>query len=393
MVKTKKIIYIGNSGFPLGLAGADRQRQIAKGLIANGCDVTIINRYGLHDIFKQNPVLKRSTFEGIKFIYASGSPFREESFLKRNFLKLRGVLNEIRIILSKKRCNELDAIITSSGNFFDVILHSFLSSLCRVPSVLDNLEHRTSITCGIRKIDGYLYDNYSFKLVDKMICISDYLMDIARTKYPCKPLIKIPVITDYSEFKAGKKSKDDYFLFCGGAVYFEVINFVIDSFDQLQDNSHFLYIVSSGRAENMEKIRKRIGISPKSKRIKLFSGLKRRFLLNLYSGSKALLIPLRNTPQDLARFPHKIGEYCASGKAIISTNMGEVKNYFSNNVNALLAEEYDVKQFAEKMRIVIDNPAFSKELGQRAFKVGYKNFNHLVLGKKIYDFIFSPKPL
>ncbi len=77
----------------------------------------------------------------------------------------------------------------------------------------------------------------------------------------------------------------------------------------------------------------------------------------------ALLIPLRPTFQDKARFPHKIGEYVASGNVVISTNYGEVKYYFKDMENMLIADSYDVNLFAEKMQFVIDNPNVVKQIG------------------------------
>jgi glycosyltransferase involved in cell wall biosynthesis len=100
-----------------------------------------------------------------------------------------------------------------------------------------------------------------------------------------------------------------------------------------------------------------------------------------------LLIPLRNTPQDIARFPHKTGEYCASAKTIVSTNIGELKNYFKDKVNALLAENYDVAEYSTSLSYVIEEPEKCIEIGRKAHEVGKREFDHIALGKKIYDFM------
>ena len=392
MNKNKYILYVGYNSFPIGFAQVERQKLIAKGLISCGCEVTIVNRYGVHDIDKKEKVYGSNTFEGIKYIYASGTPFRNKSFLKRNFLKCKGFLNEIRIVRSKKKNKQLDAIIITTNEFYNVIFYAMLSFLYGVPSVLDNVEHWTSIQRKknfVERIDNYLYDNFACKYVNKIIGISDYLVNIARKKSPRKPVIKIPVIVDFSKFEAGQKSETEFFLYCGSAFYFEVVHFVIDAFERLESNTYLLYIVSNGTLQDMERVKDRINNSTKKNYIQLFTGLEYKRLVELYTISKALLIPLRNTPQDIARFPHKIGEYCAAGKAIISTNIGEIKNYFTDNINALLANEYMENQFSEKMEFVINNIALSEELGQRSYKTGKENFDHLILGKKIYDFIFT----
>ena len=73
----------------------------------------------------------------------------------------------------------------------------------------------------------------------------------------------------------------------------------------------------------------------------MFSNLTNRALNDLYKNAIALLIPLRPTLQDEARFPHKIGEYLASGNPVISTNYGEVKHYFQDGHDMLIASRYD----------------------------------------------------
>ena len=101
----------------------------------------------------------------------------------------------------------------------------------------------------------------------------------------------------------------------------------------------------------------------------------------------ALLIPLRPTFQDIARFPHKIGEYLASGNPVISTNYGEVKYYFRDMDNMLIAENYDVQEFAEKMQYVINNINEVKRIGLNGKELALKQFNYQAQGEVIDKFL------
>ena len=114
-------------------------------------------------------------------------------------------------------------------------------------------------------------------------------------------------------------------------------------------------------------------------------------LAELYVNAVGMLIPLRPTIQDEARFPHKIGEYCASGNPIITTNYGEIKSYFVDGKSALIAEHYDVQEFADKMLYVISNPEKANEIGENGKRVGLINFNYEDCGKKIKKLILSLK--
>ena len=75
---------------------------------------------------------------------------------------------------------------------------------------------------------------------------------------------------------------------------------------------------------------KRINESSKKNNIRLFSNISYDKLISLYKQCTAFVIPLRPNINDVARFPHKISEFCASGKPFISNNYGEVDVYFKD---------------------------------------------------------------
>jgi glycosyltransferase involved in cell wall biosynthesis len=117
-------------------------------------------------------------------------------------------------------------------------------------------------------------------------------------------------------------------MFCGSADFKEIIDFIIGSFALVNNNTSVsLYLVANGSENSMSELKKIIDAQPQRDKIKLFSRLTEKQLFTYYKNAMALLIPLRPTFQDMARFPHKTGEYLASGNPVISTNYGEVKYY------------------------------------------------------------------
>lgn len=383
------IVYVGYPGFPTGHAQVERQKLIAKGLKNCGCDVTVISRYGICTRNEPVPISASGHFEGIGYRYASGIPYRPTNFLKRNFYKTQGLLMELYLVLKYKFSGDLDAVLITTNSFYNVILYSLLAYLCRVPSVLDNVEYCSSIKVNSiwLKLDYKLYDLFAYRLVTKVMCISDFLQNIVREGSPHKPVLKVPTIVDYSKFKQSSHSREAYFLFCGSAVYFEVIDFIIEAFEKLDQDRVKLYLVSNGNQEQMQRIKDRIAQSPQQESIKTYSDLKYKRLIQLYMGSKALLIPLLDRDQDKARFPHKVGEYCASGRVIISTEIGEMATYFKDQESALLAESPDPVFFARKMQFVIDYPERAEELARNSYLIGKLNFDNIRLGEKIFQFL------
>jgi glycosyltransferase involved in cell wall biosynthesis len=150
-----------------------------------------------------------------------------------------------------------------------------------------------------------------------------------------------------------------------------------------------LYLVINGNKNDISEINNYIDTNIKRDKIKIFSRLSEKNLNYYYKNAMALLIPLRPTFQDIARFPHKTGEYLGTGNPVISTNYGEIKYYFKDMENMLLANSYDVKLFADKMQFVIDNPDIVKEIGIKGKNSGLSLFDYKVQAKSINNFINS----
>jgi glycosyltransferase involved in cell wall biosynthesis len=393
------IVYVGYPGFPRGQAQVERQKLIAKGLNNCGCDVTVISRYGIHDEYDTDLPSVSGQFEGIRYRFVSGISYRPDNFLKRNFYKAQGLLKELYLICKYRYSGKLDAILITTNSFYNVVFYSLLAYICKVPSVLDNVEYCSGreVKSLSTKLDYYLYDTYAYRLVSKVICISDFLLDIVREGSPNKPILKVPTIVDYTKFERSYHSEKTYFLFCGSAVYYEIIDFIIEAYEKLGQDRYQLYVVSNGNPEQMQRIKTRIAQSSYHKSINLLSGLSYEHLTQLYIGSKALLIPLLERKQDIARFPHKVGEYCAAGRVIISTKVGEMAAYFRDQENALLAESPDPVSFSRKMQFVIDYPEQAEKIGLNSYLTGKANFDHTRLGEKVYQFLTekenSPTPV
>jgi glycosyltransferase involved in cell wall biosynthesis len=219
--------------------------------------------------------------------------------------------------------------------------------------------------------------------------ISEYLIDFVRRREPELPLLKVPMLTDFQRFDGLKKNAEKkYFLFCGGAAYMEIIEFIMRAFDLLETREDiWLYLVSNGNQRQMHELNKAIARHRRNHLIKVYSRISNEHLTRLYIDSCGLLIPLRPTIQDAARFPHKLGEYFASGNPVVTTNYGEVGKYFEDNDSALIASNYSVEQFAEKMQFILSNPQRAQEIGRKGKAVCFENFNYLDYGPKIRDFI------
>jgi glycosyltransferase involved in cell wall biosynthesis len=148
-------------------------------------------------------------------------------------------------------------------------------------------------------------------------------------------------------------------------------------------------VSSNGRKSDFERLNNKINASPKKKLIVLKRDLPYDELVSLYQNSLALLIPIRPITEDTARFPHKLGEYTASKSLIITTNFGEVRNYFKDLENALISKNYSIEEYSAKIDYAIKQKFFLKEIKENSFETGRLNFDYKISGIKIYNFLYK----
>lgn len=382
------IFILGVNGFPYGSARTEKLKLIGKSLVNENAEVTFIcNSWG---VFKKGELKCHGSHENISYIYTSKTSHRPSSFIGRRIAKLRGNLSEIYFLLTHK-CDSSIVSITS-GMFFLLFKYWIVSRIKGFKIYYPHHEEEEVFLNGnpsiLKRVNLYFFKRFAFNIIDGAFPISKYLEDHIRHKNPSLPLLRIPPLCDFDYFKHannGEKNTENYFLYCGSAAYREVMEFIIESFEITNEKDFYLYIVSSGSIKNIKKLKSKIAHSSKSEKIKFFGFLDYNSLINKYIHANALLIPLRETIQDIARFPHKIGEYTASGNPIITTNNGEIPHYFTHLKDAVIAPVYNTAEYAKCMQYIIDNPESSKQIGMNGYSVGMTYFNYQAYGNKILE--------
>ena len=334
------------------------------------------------------------TYENIRYIYASGSCFRNENFFKRRLNEIKGRINEFLLLRKFKKHEKLDYVILSTRVFSLVLYYRILSKIFGFKTILNHVELYSALNEEklqiSQRFNNKLFDRYAPVLSDGVFPISEFLVQHIKKTSPNIKYLKIPVLTDFKKYDGCEKLQDEkYFLFCGHAGYKEIIEFIINSFSILNNTSVFLYLIVNGSVDEVMEIKIHANKSVQKDKIRIFSKVPEKKLYSYYKSATALLIPLRPTFQDSARFPHKTGEYLASGNPVISTNYGEMKHYFKDGENMLLAESYDKKLFAEKMKFVISHQEEAGIIGRNGQALACKIFSYINMAPRINDFLKS----
>ncbi len=376
-----RAVHAGISGFPFGSAAVNKCLAVYSSVHTMNTDVLIINNRAVHSKSPGISIPKDGSIEGLKYTYTCPTPYRSNSFLKRNFNAVAGRIGEIILLVRLGFAGKIDVLFyyPTNGSFFELILYRILSKLFGFALVAHYVEFRTAFHEDINIIDRWkhrLYDRYFMQFTDAVLPISEFLIDhLKKSNYQGK-LLKVPPLVDFKNFRSGEKRNGiPYFLYVGSAAYYSAISFILNAFEQTDDSPFFLYLVVNGGPRDMQRIDTHISGMARRDRVKTFSKLPYTELIELYKNARALLIPLSNSVTDVARFPQKIAEYLASANPVITTAYGEMPFYFSDGVNALVAPEYTPESFAMKMNFVIHHPVEGVAIGSNGYETGKRYFD------------------
>lgn len=389
------VITLGISGFPfLHTAPIHKCLYVNKILVEAGFNTLVVNSEAILPRSAEENFKIHGYYEEIKFHYTLKAPFVQPSYIIKILLRFAGMFNEFFFLIKNNFENKIHfaVVFLSDGSLTKLIYYHLLSKILNFKILLIYHEFRSDFKHRKKKLylrlNDKLFDRCLTSYVDAVIPISEFLISHIRNISTEIPIFKLPPLADFSLYNKPKNIDRHFFLFCGSSGYIDIIEFIINSFELINSSEAFyLYLVLGGDNGLLKTLNEKIDQSPKKDKIVVLSNISFEHLIALYINAEALLIPLKPDVRDRARFPQKVAEYSASGNPIISTNIGEIKHYFNDGINALLAEEYDVKLYSEKLDFVIQNPIRAQEIGQAGKQVGLEHFYYISYTDKLKQFI------
>lgn len=377
------IVFVGLQGVPyLGRACDPRLANTANLLTEDG-DVAIVNRYSS---------LRHKTMSGIEL---SKNVKCVEILKRRNtgglmsmMLFVRSILCEPFTLWKLHREKKIDYLHIYSGHYFDFVLYKIFAMMIGAKIVYEYVEFRTEKTSHpnlYHRINNRLCDFHGAKLWDSCIAISNFLEQKAKEVRKDIPVIKVTPLCDFDLFAANKDvvdAKEPYLMFCGSAGYFDVIKFIIDSYNKSAiKNTKKLLLVLSGSDAQLDRVRE---YEPNAI---IRTKLPYNMLVAYYKHAYGLMIPLRNTTEDIARFPNKVCEYTAAKGLIITTCYGEMPYYFKNGENAIVAEDCTVEAIAKRLDEIEAGKYDVEQIRKNCYKTGLDNFSIGAYKNKLYKFL------
>jgi glycosyltransferase involved in cell wall biosynthesis len=79
----------------------------------------------------------------------------------------------------------------------------------------------------------------------------------------------------------------------------------------------------------------------------------------------------------------------ASGKPVIATNIGEVSNYLSHSINAMIIQPDNIEELIQTIKYLILNPKDAFEIGLKGKSLAVKDFNAQIHTDRLIHFLKS----
>lgn len=358
-------------------AGNTKMEYMAKGLQSLGTRVLAINSLFSNTNGNRDEIGVSDV--GINYItFSSHSRFKTISDVCKTYK-----------LLKERKAKGTNVLIMATSRTYKMLLDILVAKLVGYKTMFLFHEWRSALKMhsALHKIDAWLKDHFVIRFFDAYLPISHYLLDKCDKVTKRKKKLILPILADYS-VAPQKYEVKDRFSYCCGVWYVMRHPMLLDAMDMIVEKhpNAELLLVLSGNEKDIEQFKETIKARRCAKNIIVRTKVPFEELNEIYGSSLGLIIPLEpDSIADIARFSQKIAEYVATGRPIITNEVGEIPYYFKDRESAYFAE-YSVGGFYNVMNDMIENKEKADEVGYMGFQVGLENFDYKRNAMKLVEF-------
>jgi glycosyltransferase involved in cell wall biosynthesis len=364
--------------FPPDLGGAaTRAYNVARGLVLNGCNVTVVTAFphyphgNIPREYKFKP-FKEEKVGNIRVIRTAVLPLESKGMFRRIFLFFSFAFSSL-MVLPKVR--KIDVIWAANPDVFVLF-----------PAIMFGLVKRRPVTCNVD--DLVIEDLYDLKLVNSGSIVSKILELFARFVYrrmkavtPISPgycaTIKkygvnqknIHVIgggVDLSVFEQGKvaaNGKSFSVLYSGAFSIAYDFEQILNAAKIIEETNQDVTFILQGKGELAEEIRSKIS-ELNLKNVRLIEKiLSRKEVAEFLNEADVLILPLRDFGKPYLGISSKLYEFQAAGKPILCCAEGQPSEYVRDTKSGIVLKPGDYAGLAKAILFLRDNPNLAKDFG------------------------------
>ena len=305
-------------------------------------------------------------------------------------LFLARLVNFIKILRIIKRG---DAILLSGFCIWELGLLSIFKKLKKFHLYNEITEYPdvvnfTGFKCKI-------FESILLKKLDGLFVISDHLKKYYTTKMNNpKNIFQLNMLVDMSRFASFVHNPHEktVIAYCGSGVNAkDGVDLLIKAYAHLckkYDNLELLLIGAKPYPdyENNENLAKQLGVAES---IRFTGPVHYNKIPDLLQKADVLVLARPNSRQADGGFPTKLGEYLCTGIPVVTTNVGEIHNYLTDNENILFSKSESPVDIADRIEWVLRNQEAAYDIASRGKAQVYDNFSSISQARHLLNSIYT----
>jgi len=245
---------------------------------------------------------------------------------------------------------------------------------------------------GLEKTRGYEWLKQVIQFSDKMIVPTKVLQERLKCLGASRQQISVvPVCQDeftsrdphHVRKKHGLPDQKILF-YLGSLTTYHDLNTLLRSLNIVKSSDLILIIAGGSYA----KIKKYQRLIEASKVPVLYLGRLKSVDLEYYISAADICLGIYRFEEPSGFFPGSVIKFMLASKAIVATDLPEIREMFKNERACLFVQQQNIKQLASAIDFLVNNPEERTKLGRTARKISEKNYlwkNHTLKIKQIFD--------
>ncbi len=393
------LVFISRAQYPFEYASTNRLLAYSKGLVELGHKVTFVL------FLPQNLTEREFIKDGIHFICTM--PGRRSHKAIYRFIKpifyLQSTKKVKRIIKTIHLNNRIDSVIILPTLIRDLLIFITFARSLKIKLLHERTEYPSAVLGGnkltgklrlsfylyflLRKFDGIYVINNALKL---------YFQKITDFKVPVEVINMMVDPGRFNSLKNDNPFSFRYVAYCGNLNSGkDGVDILVEAFcrtlvaGKIPEDIKLLLIGDNSDEDFHARLNNLIQKYHSIDQVIFTGQVGREKVPEILNSASALALARPESKQSEGGFPTKLGEYLATGKPVIVTQVGELGLYLKDGYNAFLARPGDVDSFSGKISEVFSDYPKALEIGMKGRILTEMEFNYLEQAKRLAGFIES----
>ena len=396
-----QIQFYQDTAFPYGMAAAKRRLCYIKGLRTAGDEVNVVCCSKVFEQGEDDGMPAKGSYNGTPYCYVSG----KYKYPKRNKL-MRGLdwyfLDPIRTFFySIRHIKKGDVVYVYLYPLFLQALILLAAKIKGAKTIKEVCEHPSSLgkQHKLRCIKDWMDFHLIMPRYDGFIAIStDLETFVNKYKKHSAKVIRIPILVDPEPYELDYSKMQSPFdvpyIIHTGTMHEQKdsISKILHAFARLKsDYTSLCKLVFTGQQADSQKCiyKKQLEQLGLANDVVLMGYVSDNEIIQLQHFAALTIIYKSDNLQTRNCFPTKLGEMLMSQVPVITTTVGDTKNYLESEVNAYLFEEDDETQLVKYMIKILSDPQGARFIAKKGQDVAIHSFNPIPQGKRLSDFIHN----